>query len=403
MPIELKAVTEPGAHLVALTERLGAEIAARAGEHDRAAAYPFASTDALRAAGYFAAPIPVALGGMGVTSVHDLLVAASRLARSDASVAIGVNMHVTVLRNIVRQLELADAAGDERRAAADAAAATLLDIARDRTVIATAISEPAQDLMRPATRATRTASGWRVDGRKIFCTMSPAATVLYTAVTFAGRDGGERYGYARIPADTPGVVNHGDWDALGMRASGSHSISFEGVELPPAALGGGFPIGSTASYMEANLTPGLFHAAASLGIAESAHAVATQRLRAGEDVRGEVLLAGSAMELTAVRGAIARAAGLVDAFYDERVRDTGERLATLFAEAQSTKAFVCEAAVRIVDRSMAIAGGGAYLNGSSLARAYRDVRAGAFMHPLGANRAYEFVARAELGAELVLH
>jgi alkylation response protein AidB-like acyl-CoA dehydrogenase len=401
MPIELNAVTEPGARLVALAERLGAEIAARAGEHDRAAAYPFPSIDALRAAGYFAAPIPVAHGGLGVTSVHDLLVAASRLARADASVAIGVNMHVTVLRNIVRQWELADAAGDERRAGA--AAATLREIAGERSVIATAISEPAQDLTRPATRATRTATGWRVDGRKIFCTMSPAATVLYTAVTFAGRDGGERYGYARIPAGTPGVVNHEDWDALGMRASGSHSISFEGVELPPAALGGGFPVGSTGSYMEANLTAGLFHAAASLGIAESAHAIAAQRLRAGEDVRGELLLAGSAMELTAVRGAIARAAGLVDAFYDERVRDTGERLATLFAEAQSTKAFVCEAAVRIVDRSMAIAGGGAYLNGSALARAYRDVRAGAFMHPLGANRAYEFVARAVLGAEPVLH
>ena len=32
-----------------------------------------------------------------------------------------------------------------------------------------------------------------------------------------------------------------------------------------------------------------------------------------------------------------------------------------------------------------------------LARAYRDVRAGAFMHPLGANRAYSFLARTALG------
>ena len=180
---------------------------------------------------------------MGVTSVHDVLVAASRLARGDASVAIGVNMHMAVLRNIVWRWELAVAAGNERRAAAFGD--SLRAVARDGAVIATAVSEPGQDLTRPATTATRTASGWRIDGRKIFCTMSPAATVLYTAVTFADADGGERYGYARVPAGTPGVVINDDWDALGMRASGSHSITFDGrraarvgarrAAFPPAA------------------------------------------------------------------------------------------------------------------------------------------------------------------------
>jgi hypothetical protein len=34
-----------------------------------------------------------------------------------------------------------------------------------------------------------------------------------------------------------------------------------------------------------------------------------------------------------------------------------------------------------------------------LSRAYRDVRATAFMHPLGANRAYEFLGRVGLGGE----
>jgi alkylation response protein AidB-like acyl-CoA dehydrogenase len=189
-----------------------------------------------------------------------------------------------------------------------------------------------------------------------------------------------------------------------MRASGSHSISFEGVELPPSALGGGFPIGSASAYMEANLVAGLFHAAASLGIAESAHAQAAERLRrTGGDARAEVLLATGAMELTGVRGAIARAGMLVDDFYASGERDTGDLLASLFAEVQSTKTFANETAVRIVDRGMAIAGGVGYLNGHPLARAYRDVRAGAFMHPLGANRAYEFVARSVLGAPPVLH
>ena len=65
--------------------------------------------------------------------------------------------------------------------------------------------------------------------------MSPAADVLYTAVTYTDDAGRERYGYAMVPRETAGVVVHDDWDALGMRASGSHSVSFEDVQLP--ALG----------------------------------------------------------------------------------------------------------------------------------------------------------------------
>ena len=75
----------------------------------------------------------------------------------------------------------------------------------------------------------------------------------------------------------------------------------------------------------------------------------------------------------------------------------------LFAEAQSAKTFIGEAAVRIVDRALALSGGAGYLNGSPLARAYRDARATAFMHPLGANRAYTFLGELAAGREPSLH
>ena len=70
---------------------------------------------------------------------------------------------------------------------------------------------------------------------------------------------------------------------------------------------------------------------------------------------------------------------------------------------QSAKTFVGETAVRVVDRALALSGGAGYVNGSSLARAYRDVRALPFMHPLGANRAYDYLAHVALGEETVLH
>src|SRR6266849_363769 len=272
MPIELTAHTHAGVHLVAIAEELSEELASRAAEHDRDGTYPFEAIDALKAAGYFAAPVPVELGGLGVTSAHDLVVASSRLARGDASVAIGVNMHLVAVLNMERRRQVAVAAGAERRARGFAS--SLEQIARDSVVLAAAISEHGQDLTRPGTLATHTESGWRIDGRKMFCTMSPAATDLYVAVTYADGEGTERYAYAMVPTDAPGVVVHDDWDALGMRASGSNSISLEGVELPESGVRGGFRAGDPLPYMERNLVAGLFHAAASLGISESADAIA---------------------------------------------------------------------------------------------------------------------------------
>ena len=84
-------------------------------------------------------------------------------------------------------------------------------------------------------------------------------------------------------------------------------------------------------------------------------------------------------------------------------KGTDEELTALFAEAQTAKVFIGQAAPRIVDRALALSGGAGYLNGSPLARAYRDVRAGAFMHPLGDNRAYEFLGRLALGREPSIH
>ena len=405
MPIELAARTEAGARLVAIAEQLSPQLATRAAAHDRDGSYPFEAIDALKAAGYFAAPVPVELGGLGVSSAHDLVVASSRLARGDASVAIGVNMHLVAVLNMERRREVALAASEERRARGFAAA--LEQIARDGVVLAAAISERGQDLTRPGTLATRTESGWRIDGRKVFCTMSPAATDLYVAVTYADGDGLERYAYAMVATDAPGVVVHDDWDALGMRASGSNSVSFEGVELPESGVRGGFRVGDPLPYMERNLVAGLFHAAASLGIAESADQVARRGIvgRINGDARPRMQVAENTIDLAASRGVISRAAMLIDEHRATNPASDGsaEQLGALFAEAQAAKAFVNEAAARIVDRALALSGGAGYVNDSLLARAYRDVKAGSFMHPLGANRAYDYLGHVALGEETSLH
>jgi alkylation response protein AidB-like acyl-CoA dehydrogenase len=227
-------------------------------------------------------------------------------------------------------------------------------------------------------------------------------------VTFDDGDG-ERYGYAQIPAATPGVTIHDDWDALGMRASGSGSVTLEDVRLPAGALGGGFPVGRADDYMVRNLPAGALHAAASLGIAEAAHALATagaarRAAAGGARPRTQILAAEAAIELSAIRAVLQRAGALLDEHHlSASAPGDGDGPAALFAEIQAAKTFVHEAAVRVVDRALALSGGAGYMAGHPLARAYRDVRAGAFMHPLGANRAYELIGEVALGIEPALH
>src|SRR5690242_12398058 len=107
MSLELTARTDPGARLLLLAETLANEIAPRAADHDRNASFPFDSFDAVKEGGYFAAPVPEQLGGLGVTSVHDVLVASSRLARGDAALTLGVNMHLVFVLNVARRWQVA--------------------------------------------------------------------------------------------------------------------------------------------------------------------------------------------------------------------------------------------------------------------------------------------------------
>jgi alkylation response protein AidB-like acyl-CoA dehydrogenase len=241
-----------------------------------------------------------------------------------------------------------------------------------------------------------------VNGRKIFCTMSPAATTVYVAVTMTEDDGSERYAYVMLPKEAPGITVHDDWDALGMRASGSHSVTFEDVRAPLAAVYGSFPAGALSfGLLEANLTAGPFHASASLGIAEAAQAQAAAMLakRGAPRPRELMLAAENAVDVSAMRAIFSRAGMLIDDYYAANTASeaTLEEMAALFAEVQSAKAFINEKSVQVVDRALAMSGGAGYMAKHPLSRAYRDVRAGAFMHPLGANRAYEFIGQVTVG------
>jgi alkylation response protein AidB-like acyl-CoA dehydrogenase len=185
-------------------------------------------------------------------------------------------------------------------------------------------------------------------------------------------------------------------------------VSFDDVRVDRHAVTDGFPVGEySVPLLDRYLTSGAFHAAASLGIAESAHAriLATLRTRAAatsEDPHGVVRLADNVVELTAMRASFDRIGRSIDAYLARHPSGEAplDEAKEVFAEVQAGKAFLTAAAVRTVDRALALSGGAGYLASHPLAKAWRDVRAGGFMHPIGANRADALLARTALGLPL---
>ncbi len=413
MDNELQATTDAGRALVAMAERHAADFAPRSGQHDVEASYPHENIAALQASGYLTAAIPKECGGLGVEAVHDVVVASSRLARADASLMIGVNMHFVVTLLLARHWRMARAAGREARV--EGLTETLSRLVETKAVIAALVSEAGQDLTRPSTTAERDGEGWTVNGTKIFATMAPASTILNVAVTYHDEKNDAYYGYAQVPTDAAGVTVHDDWDALGMRASGSVTVSFADVHIAREGLRDRLPLGEVSDpFLERNLNSGPLHASSPLGIAESAHDDAIAALRKRGAAPGKrraaerpyILMqaAENEIDLAAMRGTFGRAATLIDRYYAGHPSGPGERdeIRAVFQQSQIAKAFVQSAAIRIVDRSLALSGGAGYMNTHRLSRLYRDVRATPFMHPLGANVAYELIGQISLGLEPTL-
>ncbi len=407
---QIQPITPAGADLVAMAERLSGVFAERAAANDLSGDFVHENAEDLRTTGLYGAAVPTEFGGVGVSSIHDILLASSRLARGDASTTIGLNMHWNTSIRLVRRYERAVAKGN--RELAEAAMRSLKAIAQGEMVIASCATEAGTDLTEPATTAVPDEGGWEVSGTKIFCTGSPAATHLAISASYTDEAGTERIGYAMVPAGAPGVRMNGDWDALGMRTSGSQSITLERVFVPEGGLTGGHALGCwSPRLMENYLVSGMFHSTPALGIAEAANAMAVKMASTSRKGRAkkliaerpviQMLAAENAFDLTAMRGVFARAGRMLDEHFTRYEGGAPpDAVRELFKEMQSSKSVLTSAAIRVVDRAMTMSGGAGFSTRHPLSRLYRDVRAGPFMHPMAANTAGEVVGRIVLGLDL---
>jgi alkylation response protein AidB-like acyl-CoA dehydrogenase len=404
---ELQPRTDAGRKFCELAEQHASEIAPRAAEHDRNGTFPFEAIDEMKASGFLTGPVPTEFGGLGMSSLHDLMVGISRVARADGSLGIAINMHFSVAAVMHRLLRGAR----ERDDPAAEGLEQMLSLLGNGVIAMANATEPGTDVAHPMTEVTRVEGGWRVDGHKIFGTLSPVADVMTVTCRRREDDGSYVSGTAIVFRGTPGQAILDNWDALGMRASGSNDIVYDNCVIPEEFFfTNGSPWGELdESRLLIGTAANLGLLGAFVGIAEAARNYVADFLRkrtkqpTGRPLAERHGVQHGMAELEILLQRCRAHLSSIAAHTDRVVVDTPvssvsiDDLHQLMAVFQATKLDVQRTAIDVVDKALQLSGGAGYLANNPLGRWYRDVRAGPFMQPLSVNEAHEYIGRVALG------
>ena len=376
------------AEFTALAISLAGPIAARAEEVDRAGRFPFANFQELRDAGFLAITIPERFGGLGADPLEYAL-AIERIARACGSTALAANMHCTLIGKL----------GETGIWPEELYARVCRDVVEQGVLINSANSEP--DLgspsrgALPSTTAERSPTGWRINGRKRWASMAPALTYMLVLATVIDGDRPPHRGNFLVPAATPGVAVEPTWDNLGMRGTASDDVRFTDVEVPLDAL---VQIDGSSVPGDGNGWSAFGGAAVFLGIAQAARDEAVRFAQ----TRRPNGMAGPIADLPTIQHRIARieldllqARTLLYAtaeWWLARPEERDERSWRL-AAAKNT---VTNAAIRVTDEALRVAGSAGLAASSPLQRYFRDARTSIGQPPIE-DVALTQIGRAALG------
>lgn len=202
--------------------------AERAPRYDRSGNIAIENLHDLHEAGFLALALPKAAGGEDIT-LRTVTQIISRLAQGDPSTALILAMQYLQSGAFAHSPQWSDEVKQE-----------LFESIRQEGALINALrvepelGTPARGGL-PATTVSRYGSTWRITGRKIFSTGS---TALQWGVVWAKTDDTDpKVGPVLVPLDLRGVRIEKSWHQLGMRATGSHTIIFDDVEIPERYLG----------------------------------------------------------------------------------------------------------------------------------------------------------------------
>ena len=383
--------------LIAQVEALGPAFAKRAAKYDREASFPFENYADLKSAGLLGLCVPERFGGRGADLRTYALVSAT-LGKYCGATALTFNMHAcsTFWPGLLADdLDMTPAQKQEH----ERYRAVHFDrVVKDGAIYAQPFSEGSAAAAGKApfgTLAAKVDGGWRVNGKKIFASLSGAAH-YYGVLCTEDKPGSSMRDtlYIAVPADVPGFTITGDWDPLGMRGTVSRTLVFNEVFVPDDAQmmprGLYFQAAGRWPHMFTTLSPTY------MGIAVAAYEFTVKYLRG--EVEGmppikrrmyptkQIAVAEMWVKLEQTRALFLRMLqdARVDPPKDARLR----AYATQYTIMENSNA-LCALAIRTC-------GGQSMLKSLPLERLYRDSRCGALMLPWTAELCLDRIGREAL-------
>jgi SfnB family sulfur acquisition oxidoreductase len=355
------------AHALEVARSLAAEFAEGAALRDRDRILPWTELERFTASGLWGITVPRGHGGAGVSN--------ATLAEVIAIVSAADGSLGQIPQNHYYALEVLRVGGT----AAQQRYFHERVLAGER--LGNALAEIGHKDFKRRTRLTPDGDGYRVDGRKFYCTGALFAHWIPTLVV--AQEGEREVTYlAFVPRSSEGVSIVDDWDGFGQRVTGSGSVTFDNVLVEAEWV-----VPFLASF-ERPTTIGPFaqilHAAIDLGIGQGAleatlpfvreHArpwIDAGVERASEDPFTIQRVGDIAVRLRAAQALVRRAARILA----EAQRAPTERsVAEASIAVAEARVLTTTASLDAGTRLFELAGTGATLDGLGLDRFWRNAR-----------------------------
>jgi alkylation response protein AidB-like acyl-CoA dehydrogenase len=394
---------------VALARAVGRHAAPFAAEHDREATFVHEGYEAVRETGFGTLAVPQELGGGG-HGLPTICRGQAVLARYCANTSLAISMHQHAVLTMAWRWEFGDeeVAPVLRRVVDDGLVISSSGTLNPRMINVTA--EPCE-------------GGVLVTGRKRLCSGVPGADVLFTSAKVGEADSWRAISVL-VPLGAPGVEIVPDWDAMGMRGSGSNSVQMTDAFVPDANVlylhraghrsedagpaegeaRGVRPGGPANSRSQEGNQDGPDAGMLMPGLHISLAVIASAYLGAAGGVRDKALklIAGTPRADTPAAHRLAgmmtqemRTAqwvldGLVQETTDDSIGSRRQFVATMVGKRQ-----IVLNSIHVVEMAMEMLGARSYMKDQPFEQALRDVRAG-ITHPLTPEATLDQVGRAAL-------
>jgi alkylation response protein AidB-like acyl-CoA dehydrogenase len=335
------------------------EIVPRARESDRAARFDAELARQLGGMGYLGAPVAEEYGGRGLDHVSYGLIV-EEIGRGDSAMRTVVSVQTSLVCGSI-----------ERWGTEEQKQRWLPRLCSGEAFGCFGLTEPdaGSDPASMRTRAEKTDGGWRINGQKMWISLGNVAEV---ALVFAQTDPDLKHrGIAcfLVPTTSDGFSSQEIHGKLGLRASDTASLAFDGVEVGDDALlgevGDGFKVAMSAldsgRYSVASGCVGICQ-----GCVDASVAYSTERRQFGVPIASFQLVQAMIADMVVKRDAarlLVRRAGIL--------KDQG-RPSTV--ETSIAKLYATESAVECANLAIQVHGGAGYVDDHPVERYLRDAR-----------------------------